>query len=255
MMMVQELPIASIDISEFNTRKALSDGEFSDSSIDELAASIERQGLLQPITVRTQEGGRYAVLAGQRRLLACRHLGRETIEAFVRDDIDDEHAITVSLIENLHREDMNPRDKAAALGALRDSFDGDLKRVQHETGLSRKTVRKYIDLLDLAPALQERLAAGEARNTEALARLAQLFDDYESQVIVWNRIKDFTQEVQQDILRRLTTDLDNLDELVEQAVEGRLGYRIVRNCPFDCAAIPSAVKDEVARLIDSADGA
>ena len=77
-MIVNEIPIKDIDISEFNTRKNLEDGQF-DSSIEDLAQSIKKQGLLQPITVFQKSDGRYSLVAGQRRLLAYQKLGRPAI--------------------------------------------------------------------------------------------------------------------------------------------------------------------------------
>jgi ParB family chromosome partitioning protein len=247
---VQTLAIADIDISGFNTRKQLANSDLSDSSLDALAASIKEKGLLQPIIVVPAAAGRYEAIAGQRRLLACRQLGLDAIEAVVKNDIDGDDARALSLVENVHREDMNPHDKAVALKALADRFDGDLGRVAKETGLARKTVRKYVRLLHLAPELQDRLAAGEASNTEALARLADKFgEDSQSQIEVWDRIKNFTQDIQLQIIRRVSLTLDNLKELVDGAVEGRLGVHLVRDCPFDCPAVPAEVKDDVARMM------
>src|SRR5262245_57284790 len=110
---VLEIPVDQIDVSEANTRKDLGDGQV-DSNIEDLARSIDRHGLLNPITVFQKSDGRYAVVAGQRRFLAVRHLDRESIAAVVHEAMSDESATAVSLVENVHRADMNPRDKAVA---------------------------------------------------------------------------------------------------------------------------------------------
>lgn len=248
-MIVREIPIEAVDVSEFNTRKNLEDGQY-DSTIQDLAKSIEKQGLLSPITVLQKANGRYALVAGQRRLMACKHLGWATISAIVRDKIAEGEATAISLVENVHRADMNPRDKAAAFRTLLSKF-GNLESVSHETGISVATVRKYIQLLDLAPELQERLAAGEAKNTEALARLAQRIKDPDEQVKVWDRIEGFTQVVQQEIIKRVDPGLENLDELVDKAAEGAFEYHVVRNCPFDCPTIPEALKEQVSSMIEA----
>lgn len=246
---VEDIPLSEIDVSEFNTRKDLGDGQ-TDSSIDDLAQSIARHGLLNPITVTRTSDGRYAVVAGQRRLLAHRVLGRGTVQAVVRDSLSGSEVTAVSLIENLHRADMNPLDKARAFNALLETLDSP-QAVQRETGVGAKTIQKYVNLLGLAPELQSRLAAGEAKNTEALARLAQRFGgDAEAQVDVWDKIDGFTQHVQQVVIRNLDDDLDNLEELVDQAAEGALGVAMIRNCPDDCPSIPSALKPRVARIIE-----
>jgi hypothetical protein len=93
------------------------------------------------------------------------------------------------------------------------------------------------------------LAAGEAKNTQALARLAQQIEDRNKQIEAWDRISGFTQDVQQEIIKRLDSGLDNLDELVDNATEGAFGYHMVRNCPFDCPKIPEPLKKQVASMI------
>jgi len=247
---IEDVPLALIDISDANTRKDLDDRQ-GDSTIDDLARSIDHQGLLQPISVCRTEDGRYAVVAGQRRRLAFRLLSRATIPAIVHSQMSSEDATAVSLVENLHRADMNPQDKAAAFGKLL-AHSGTVADVSRNTGVSEATVRKYLQLRSLAPELQERLAAGEARNTDALASLARRFhDDPAKQLLVWDRIGAFRQDIQQDVLRQLRPDLGNLGSLVDRAAEGQLGYHIVRNCPADCPAIPDELKATVAALMNS----
>src|SRR5205807_1554268 len=85
---------------------------------------------------------------------------------------------------------------------------------------------KYLHLLALSPSLQESLSAGETKNTQALAKLAQRFPDAEEQETVWERISGFRQDIQLEVIGRVEGDLDNLSELVNQATEGGLGYQI-----------------------------
>jgi ParB family chromosome partitioning protein len=137
-MEVVDIPVSLIDVSGANTRKDLRDGQF-DSTIEDLARSIERQGLLSPITVFPKPEGRYALVAGQRRLLAFQYLGRETIPAILHEAMTEETATAVSLVENVHRADMNPRDKAMALKVLVDRLGG-VHAVSKETGLGEGTI-------------------------------------------------------------------------------------------------------------------
>lgn len=143
---------------------------------------------------------------------------------------------------------MNPRDKAVAFKHLTELLGG-VQAASRETGVGQATIRKYLQLLDLAPALQESLAAGESKNTQALAKLAQRFADPEQQEQVWDRISGFRQDIQLDVLNRAEPDLGNLDDLVNEATEGNLGYAIVRNCPHDCPTIPDGLKLQVAELL------
>jgi ParB family transcriptional regulator, chromosome partitioning protein len=250
-MEVRELLVERIAISEANTRKDLTDGQ-SDSDIEDLARSIERQGLLQPISVRPAGDGRFEVVAGQRRLMAFRLLKRETISAVIHTDLSPNDAVAISLVENVHRADMNPRDKAAAFGALLGQL-GTVGAVAKSTGVGEATIRKYLLLRSLAPELQQRLAAGEVRNTDALATLARRFqDDPAIQLEVWDRIGGFRQDIQQEVLRKLDPEMTNLEELVSQAAEGELGFHLVRNCPRDCPTLPAALKPQVAQLIRDA---
>jgi ParB family chromosome partitioning protein len=246
-MQVQELHVDLIDVSVFNTRKDLADGQ-QDSSIEDLARSIEKQGLLSPITVYQTPDGRFALVAGQRRLMAHKHLGRETIPAIVHEEMSDEDATAVSLVENVHRADMNPRDKAMAFKALVDQL-GSVQAVSKATGVGDGTIRKYVHLVTLAPALQAQLAAGEVRNTEALASLAKKFGDHAKQEEVWEQISGFRQDVQSEVIRRLDINLSNLSDLFAQAASGALGVQVIRNCPFDCPTIPDALKQQVATLV------
>jgi ParB family chromosome partitioning protein len=247
-MIVKDVPIKDIDVSEFNTRKNLVDGQ-GDSNIEDLAKSIEKQGLLSPITVFQRSDGKYALIAGQRRLLACKQLNWRTVPAIVRDMMSEVDATAISLVENIHRADMNPLDKARAFKALADKF-GSLKNVSRETGVGVQTIRKYIQLLDLAPELQEQLAAGEAKGTQALAQLAQQIGDPDKQREAWREISGYRQDVQQDIISRLDPDLDNLDELIDEADRGVFGVIRVRNCPYDCPTIPEPLKKKVASIIE-----
>lgn len=245
---VEVIRVDLIDVSAFNTRKDLTDGQ-NDSTVEDLARSIERQGLVQPITVFKKDG-RFALVAGQRRLLAHKYLGRATIEALVRQEMSEQDATAVSLVENLHRADMNPRDKASAFKSLLDDL-GSIQAVSRVTGSSEGTVRRYLQLLDLAAELQEGLAAGEVKNTEALAQLAKRFPSPEKQMQVWSSISGFRQDVQLDVLRGLESDLGNLEDLRDLAAEGALGVRMIKNCPFDCPTIPDGLKEQVAGLIEA----
>ncbi len=247
-MKVDEIKIGDVDLSEHNVRKNLTDGE-DDSSIIDLANSIAKQGLLSPITVVRKPDGRYGLIAGQRRFLACQRLAWATISAIVRDRISDTDGTVISLIENVHRADMNPLDKAHAFQKLLERFKN-LADVSKETGVGSATIKKYIDLISLAPELQSRLVAGETRGTEALAQLARQIEDPEKQTRVWDKISGFTQDVQKEILKRTDPSLENLDDLVDEASEGAFDVITIKNCPWDCPKIPSHLKAKVAKLIE-----
>jgi ParB family chromosome partitioning protein len=112
-----DISLDKLFVSALNARKDLRAGQ-EDSGIEELASSIRQQGLLSPPIVRPTLDGRFEVLVGQRRLLACRKIGFDPVPCLVREDLGDSDAVTLSLVENVHRADMHPLDKARALKAL-----------------------------------------------------------------------------------------------------------------------------------------
>ncbi len=246
-MIVKEIPLSLVDISDYNTRKELGFGE-DDSSLQDLARSIEKQGLLSPITVFEKPEGRFGAIAGQRRLMACRRLGWNTISAVVRFGVDESDAKALSLVENVHRADMNPHDKAVAFRSLLDRL-GDVQSVSNETGIGTATIRKYIKLLDLAPELQERISSGDASHTEAMIRLSKRFEDTQKQIVVWDKLDGLTQDVQIAAIKRIEPNLENLQAVINQASEGAFAVVSSRRCPFDCSQIPDVLKPAVASMI------
>ena len=142
----------------------------------------------------------------------------------VRDDLGDTDAVTLSLVENVHRADMHPLDKARALKALYDRHQS-YERVARESAWSVSTIRKYIQLLSLPDELQQRLGtAGGPSGVKTLARHASTFSGDEA-VEVYERISGFTQRIQEEILRRSDGDIAAIDDLVEEAQEGAFDVR------------------------------
>jgi ParB/RepB/Spo0J family partition protein len=217
------IPLATLVVSTLNVRKALDAGQ-EDSTIEELAASIREKGLLSPLTVRPLTDGRYEILVGQRRYLACKLVPLDPVPCFIRADLSDAEAIGLSLIENVHRADMHPMDKAKAFRALH-AKHGSYEGVAKESSCSVATIRRYVRLLDLPAVLQDRIGTAEGPSgISALSRLASTFSGEEA-VLAYNEISGFTQRVQEEILKRCDGDLERLDELVEEAQEGVFDLR------------------------------
>jgi ParB family chromosome partitioning protein len=150
-----------------------------DSGLDELADSIRRHGLLEPIVVcPTGSKGYYEVVMGQRRLLAHRKLGRSTILAAVIDEpVDEPTAKALSLTENLIRRDLDSKDVIDACTTLYKKY-GSARAVAEETGLPYAQVLKHIKYDRLAPALQRAVDSGEVLVDVALkAQDAATFSD------------------------------------------------------------------------------
>jgi ParB family transcriptional regulator, chromosome partitioning protein len=146
---------------------------FDDDALEELAASIREVGLLQPVVVRKVMPGRFELVMGERRWRACQRAGLEHVPAIVRGTPDDE-LLREALMENLHREQLNPLDEAAAYQQLLDDFSATHDELARKVGRSRPHISNTIRLLQLPPAVQRRVAAGvlSAGHARALLSLA-----------------------------------------------------------------------------------
>lgn len=144
-------------------------------SLNELAASIKLQGVMQPILVRPLGAGKYEIIAGERRWRAAQMAGMNEVPALVRD-IPDEAALAMSLIENIQREDLNPLEEAAGIQRLIDEFSMTHQEAADAVGRSRPAASNLLRLLHLAKPVQECLFSGELDmgHARALLPLAKL---------------------------------------------------------------------------------
>ncbi|MDA0802173.1 MAG: ParB/RepB/Spo0J family partition protein [Planctomycetota bacterium] len=152
--------IVSITISEVRSNRLQPRASFSESTIAELARSIESSGLIQPIVVRKDRAGGYELIAGERRLRAAKHLNWRSIPALIRP-ITDEEAGYWSLIENIQREELNPMERAEGLERLRSTFGATQATLAQRLGIDRATVANLLRLTDLEPATAELVRAGK----------------------------------------------------------------------------------------------
>jgi ParB family chromosome partitioning protein len=158
---------------------------FDEDSLEELALSIREVGLLQPVVVRPVMPGHYELIMGERRWRACQRAGLEHIPAIVRGTTDDD-LLREALMENLHREQLNPLEEAAAYQQLLDDFGATHDELAHKVGRSRPHISNTIRLLHLPPAVQRRVAAGVLSAGHARALLA--LDDPDAQDRLAHRI-------------------------------------------------------------------
>jgi ParB family chromosome partitioning protein len=132
---------------------------FDEEALDELAESIRQVGLLQPVVVRAARPGRYELIMGERRWRACQRAGLTEIGAIVKQTHDNE-LLRDALIENLHRQQLDPLEEAAAYQQLLDDFGATHEELAHKIGRSRPHISNTLRLLNLPPAVQKRVAAG-----------------------------------------------------------------------------------------------
>ncbi len=158
---LRQVSLADIERNPYQPRTV-----FNDEKLSELTISIQEVGVLQPILLREQNG-RYELIAGERRWLAARRAGLSSIPAVVRR-VQDIESFEQAIIENLHREDLNPIDEAVAYHRLMDEFSMTQQQVAERVGRSRPAVANALRLLHLSSDIQRLimdgvLSAGHAR--------------------------------------------------------------------------------------------
>ena len=163
-----EVPVSAIRPNTHQPRR-----NFSETSIKELAASIQEVGILQPLVIRSTEAG-FELIAGERRLRAAKEAGLDRVPVLIRHAGEGE-SMEMALVENLQREDLNPLETAAAYQALMDSFGLTKEQLAARLGKSRAAVTNTLRLTRLpdsirAMVLAEKLSEGHARALLGLER-------------------------------------------------------------------------------------
>jgi ParB family chromosome partitioning protein len=147
---------------------------FDEEAIEELAASIRRHGVLQPLLVSEDGEDRYRIITGERRWRAARRAGLRAVPAVVRERLEDAAQLELALVENLQRRDLTPLEEARAFDSLRSSLGLTQAEIAERVAMDRSTVANALRLLKLAPEIQilveeGALSAGHARTLLAFA--------------------------------------------------------------------------------------
>lgn len=169
---LRSLPVERIQRGRYQPRQ-----DFREDTLQELAASIRVQGIVQPVLVRPLGGDRYELIAGERRWRAAQLAGLREVPAVIRD-VPDQAAIAVSLIENIQREDLNPLEEAAALQRLINEFQLTHQQAADAVGRSRTAVTNLLRLLELSEdvrqlVIERKLDMGHARALLPLSPILQ----------------------------------------------------------------------------------
>jgi len=170
-----EIAIDLIDPNPYQTRR-----QIREESLVELTDSIRASGVVQPVVLRPASGGRFQLVAGERRWLASQRAGKTTIPAVVRQ-ISNEQAMEITIIENLQREDLNPIEQARAFERLSREFGLTQEQIATRTGKDRASIANFIRLLKLPATVQESLESGALSfgHGKALVSLAGFPDHLE----------------------------------------------------------------------------
>ncbi|WP_165677207.1 ParB/RepB/Spo0J family partition protein [Metapseudomonas otitidis] len=162
---LQNLPLDLIQRGKYQPRR-----DMDPTALEELAQSIKAQGVMQPIVVRPIGGGRFEIIAGERRWRASQQAGLDRIPALVRE-VPDEAAIAMALIENIQREDLSPIEEAVALQRLQQEFQLTQQQVAEAVGKSRVTITNLLRLIGLPEEVKTLLAHGDLEMGHARALL------------------------------------------------------------------------------------
>lgn len=170
-----ELREISIELVEPNPAQPRR--RFDEAALDALAASLTENGVLQPVLVRPREGGRYELVAGERRWRAAQRAGLPVLPAIV-ERRDDASSLEAAIVENMAREDLNPVEEARAVAALVEELGLTREEVGRRVGRSRVAVSNLLRLLDLPDEVLELLETG--RLTEGHGRAVLLAEDQDA---------------------------------------------------------------------------
>ncbi len=195
----RELSIDNVDVDPEQPRRT-----FNEEALTQLSLSIKEHGVMSPIMVRLIEGGVYRIIAGERRYRASKMLGLKTIPAIViSSDVEKSDILSKQLVENLQRENLNPLERALAIGELKEGFKLSVREIASKVSLSKTSVQRSLEILSLPKDLQEALVNGAS----------------ESKVLVLSKIKDIK------IRKRILENLDSVTRIELEALVVELENR------------------------------
>jgi ParB family transcriptional regulator, chromosome partitioning protein len=168
--------------------------DFDEQSLQELASSIKRHDIIQPVTVSKLPTGKFRLVSGERRLRAARMAGLKDVPAYVRQ-ANDQQLLELALLENLQREDLNAIEISLSYKRMMDELDLTQEQVAEAMGKDRTTVTNYIRLLKLPPDIQIAVRSGEISMGHARAIIN--VDTVDKQLYIFNEIKNKALSVRQ----------------------------------------------------------
>lgn len=222
------LALSKLQAGKYQPRTRMDEG-----ALNELAASIKTQGIMQPVLVRPVEGGRYEIIAGERRFRAAQLAGLDEIPVLVRE-VDDQAAAAMALIENIQREDLNPLEEAQGIARLISDFDFTHEQAATAVGRSRSAVSNLLRLVNLAQPVQTMLMAGDIDMGHARALLSV---DNASQIALANHV----------VAKRLS--VRETEKLVARALEEQASSATApraKDKPGDIVRLEEELSDKLA---------
>ena len=228
---INNIPLEDIIPSECN--RAI--GGFDQEKLNQLAVSIKEVGVLQPAVVRVVGGGKYGLVAGERRWRASALAGVPTLPCVIQD-LDDEAALRIQIIENLQREDVHPLDEADGYARLEKEGHCEVEYIAQQVGRSPSYVYQRLKLLDLISPARKMLISGEISPSHAIL-IARLPKELQSEAleIVYEGIlvKELDRRIQNSLLMALSTAAWKLDDAKLSPKAGSC-----KECPKRSGAAP-----------------
>jgi len=228
---LKNIPIDLIQRGKYQPRT-----DMHEEALEELAASIRAQGVMQPIVVRPISSDKYEIIAGERRWRATQIVGLDSIPAIIKP-VSDEAAIAMSLIENIQRENLNPIEEATALKRLQDEFELTQQEVANAVGKSRATVTNLMRLIGLTLDVRRMLEHGdlEMGHARALLSLPDIQQSEAARSIVG---KGLSVRQTESLVRRLIAEIGSNNRAtpkmvdpdiknLEESLAGKLGAKVM----------------------------
>ena len=227
---LRNIPVDPIQRGKYQPRT-----DMHEEALEELANSIQKQGVMQPIVVRPISADKFEIIAGERRWRATQLAGLDTIPAIIKP-VGDEAAIAMALIENIQRENLNPIEEAMALKRLQDEFELTQQEVADAVGKSRATVTNLIRLMGLNIDVRRMLEHGDLEMGHARALLA-LPHEQQSQAARTVSGRGLSVRQTEALVRRLTqeaasggkqeTPVDPDIKSLEDSLADKLGAKVL----------------------------
>jgi ParB family chromosome partitioning protein len=196
-----EIPLSQIDVNPFQPRQ-----NFSEEALLELASSIKEYGVIQPITVREAENGRFQIISGERRFRASKLAGLDKIPAYVRH-ADDNVLLELALVENVQREDLDPIEVAVSYQRLMDEFGFTQESLSEKIGKKRSSISNALRMLKLPAEIQLALRNRKISVGHAKAILAAESADKQIQTCIQIIENDFSVRQAEEQIRKLNTPI------------------------------------------------
>lgn len=207
--------IKEIAVSEIKPNKRQPRETFNEAGIKELAESIKEHGVIQPVVIRPLSEGGYEIIAGERRWRACKKLSLKYIPAIIKK-YDDLKAAAVSLIENIHRENLNPLEEAEAYRKLIKEFGITQDEVSKRVGKSRSFIANMIRLLVLPEEIKNMLRSGSLNVGHARAILS--LKEKEKQIAVAKEIYENGLNVRETekLVKKIRNNFKNEEQIITE---------------------------------------